>query len=292
MNVTEIEITAFGSLEKNKNGIIQVSDIELEVYTDDIDLHMDNLMGGGMMGGISNSVVNQMSGMIFDHIKHTMLDEVSVDIKNMINTQLSHLPLDFLKQESSSVFDGMLERVRQGINESGLEPMPLPSLRDQFNYNFMVFKLNGQIKTFNGYLSGLSSLVRTGDIIATYDNNQVIFEASMGFTNLTGGYDWSTNIMGGGPSGSASISLSGISCFLQLKQSLKRGEKPTISSFKIEKIKQLWVDVNGLGSWDFILEIIINLISNAFKLSLANAISGPVTKAIQNELNNIPITFI
>lgn len=97
---------------------------------------------------------------------------------------------------------------------------------------------------------------------------------------------------GGGPSGSASISLSDISCFLQLKQSLKRGEKPTISSFKIQKIKQLWVDVNGLGSWDFILEIIINLISNAFKLSLANAISGPVTQAIQKELNNIPITFI
>ena len=195
MNVTEIEINAYGSLQ-NKGGKIEVSDIELEVYTDSIGLHMDNLMGGGMMGGITNSLINQMSGIIFSHIKNTMLDEVSADIKNMINTQLSHLPLDFLKRESSSVFDSMLERVKYGINESALDPMLLPAFKDQFNYNVLVFKLNGDLKIFNGYLSGLSSLVRTGDIIATYNNHEVIFEARMGFTNLTGGYDWSTNVMG------------------------------------------------------------------------------------------------
>jgi len=68
--------------------------------------------------------------------------------------------------------------------------------------------------------------------------------------------------------------------------------RPKIDVFKIEQIKHLWIDVDGLGSWDFILEIIMNLVSNAFKLSLANAISGPVTHAIQQEINNMPISFL
>jgi len=68
--------------------------------------------------------------------------------------------------------------------------------------------------------------------------------------------------------------------------------RPKIDAFRIEKIKHLWIDVDGLGSWDFILEIIMNLVSNAFKLSLANAISGPVTQAIQQEINNMPISFL
>ncbi|CAG2117304.1 unnamed protein product [Medioppia subpectinata] len=292
MNVTGIEINAYGSVAAAADGRIQVDDLELDVYTDNIEMDMENLMGGGFMGGLSNSVMNTLSGLIFNQIKHRMLEEVSADVKRMINTQLEHLPLDFLNTKSASVFDSVLDRAVLAINESGLEPMPLPAFTDKFNYNLMMFRLNGEIKVFNGQLSGLSSLVRTGDIIATYSNNEVVFEARMGFTNLTGGYNWNTNLMGGGPSGNSSLTLSGISCYLRLKQSLRKGAKPTISSFRIEKIKHLWIDVNGLGSWDFILEIVMNLVSNAFKLSLANAISGPVTDAIQTELNTLPISFL
>ncbi|CAG2161623.1 unnamed protein product [Oppiella nova] len=292
MNITDIEINAYGSLEQTSDGRIQVGDIELDVETGNIEMEMENLMGGGVMGGISNSVVNQISSLIFNQLKDRMLEEVSTDVKRMINTQLMHMPMDFLNKKSSNVFDSILDSGIRAINESGLDPMPMPAFKDKFNYNLMVFNLNGEIKVFDGYLSGLTSLVRTGDIIATYSNNEVVFEASMGFTNLTGGYNWTTNLMGGGPSGSSSLTISGISCYLRLKQSLRKGAKPRISSFRIEKIKHLWIDVNGLGSWDFILEIIMNLVSNAFKLSLANAISGPVTDAIQKELNAIPISFL
>ena len=124
------------------------------------------------------------------------MDEASEDIKKMINTQLAHLPLDFVDEKSATIFDGVLDKAKIAINESGLDPMLLPAFRDKFDYKFFVFQVKGDLKVFNGTLAGLSTLVRTGDIIATYKNNEVVFEARMGFNNLTGGYNWSTNVMG------------------------------------------------------------------------------------------------
>ncbi|XP_054169084.1 uncharacterized protein LOC128966257 [Oppia nitens] len=292
MNVSNIEFNAYGSLEPVADGTIRIKDIVMDVYSDAIELDMENLMGGGVMGGIGNSLVNQISDLIFTNIKHNMMDELSAHVKKMINSQLAHLPLGFVHKNSTNIFDSLLQRAVHTLNDTGVDPLPLPPLTDKFSYDLMLFKLKGELKVYDGYLNGLSSLVRTGDIITTYSNNEVVFEASMGFTNLTGGYNWKTSVLGGGPSGSSSLTISGISCYLQLKQGLHRGAKPTISSFRIDKIKHLWIDVNGLGSWDFILELIMNVVSNAFKLSLANAIGGPVTDAIQKELNQLPISLL
>jgi len=196
MNVSDIVIRAYGALNRSDSGILQVGSIDLDVETSDINLHFENLMGGGAWSSITNSLLNRMSGLIFDHVKHTMLDEVSQDIKTMINQKLAHLPLDFVDEKSSNIFDDILEYSKRAINETGLDPFGLPPFKDRFNYNMLFFVLKGQIEIFEGRLYGLSTLIRTGDIIATYQNNEVTFEASLGFTNLTGGYKWAANVMG------------------------------------------------------------------------------------------------
>jgi flavorubredoxin len=196
MNVSGLEIFAYGALNRTNENRLEVGTIELDVTTNDIDLNFDNLMGGGAWSSLTNSLLNKMSTLIFDSVKHKMLDEVSNDIRTMINQQLDHLPLDFVDEKSSNIFDNILEYSKRAINETGLDPLLLPPFEDKFKYNLLIFVFEGKIRIFDGRLYGLSSLVRTGDIIATYNNNEVIFEARMGFANLTGGYQWAANLMG------------------------------------------------------------------------------------------------
>lgn len=78
-------------------------------------------------------------------------------------------------------------------------------------------------------LTGLSSLVRTGDVIAVYENDSVTLEAHLGesvvsrkcsrlivctccpgFENLTGSYEWSATLMGGGPGGSSVLHVGNV----------------------------------------------------------------------------------
>ena len=53
------------------------------------------------------------------------------------------------------------------------------------------------------------------------------------------------------------------------------------------KLNNPWVDVNGLGKWDFVLEIFVNLIGNTFKKTLMDLISGPLKAAVNNEFQNL-----
>lgn len=53
----------------------------------------------------------------------------------------------------------------------------------------------------------------------------------------------------------------------------------------------MWVDVTGLGKWDFVLEIIVNLISSTFKKTLMDLISGPLKTSVNNEFQNLNVTW-
>ena len=63
-----------------------------------------------------------------------------------------------------------------------------------------------------------------------------------------------------------------------------------MEELKILKINSMWVDVTGLGKWDFVLEIIVNLISNTFKKTLMDLISGPLKTSVNNEFANQNLT--
>jgi len=286
MNVTGLKMLATTSLERTRDGKLQVQDIVLDVETEDIQLHFDNLMGGGRWSSISNRMINTMSHLIFDQVKFSMLKEIEDNIRDHLNAQLSLVPTDLIHDRSAFVFDDILSLATDEIQDQGFDPTILPNLTDQFQHNMLFFILHGEVRVYHGLLYGLSTLHRSGDILATYENNSVTFEASFGFENLTGSYDWAANLMGAGPGGSATLHVSQIDGYIKLRQPLIKGSHPILEGFHIKNIKHVWVDITGLGTWDFVLEIIINLVSNAFKSSLSGIIEGPVKTAIQHQLNH------
>ena len=108
------------------------------------------------------------------------------------------------------------------------------------------------------------------------------------FTHSTNAFHSS----GRGPSGSASLAIRKIAAYMRIKQELKRGSVPKLEQFRVEEIDHVWMDMNGLGVWDHLLELVVNTVSNVFRVTIANLIASTVTKVIQEELDGAKISFI
>ncbi|XP_076355317.1 uncharacterized protein LOC143249406 [Tachypleus tridentatus] len=293
MNISDI--VALGRVKLKivtGNQSLEVDSVHIDIEVSDIQLHFDNLFGGRTWSSISNSLLNQLSGMIFDQVKQSILEEVRESLRKELNTQLHQIPEGFINSGSTTIFDDTLKRVSMHLKQNNMDPFNLPDHKEVFRKKLLFFLLHGEARIFNGILSGLSTLHRTGDVLITYEDNAVIVEVNIGFSNLTGGYDWSAKLMGIGPNGHASLSIRSISVYLQVRQEFQTGSKPIIKAFKIAKIRHLWVDVQGLGTMDLVLQIIVNLITNSLKMTIADAITGPVQKTVQKELNSLPIEII
>ncbi|RWS24310.1 uncharacterized protein B4U80_06917 [Leptotrombidium deliense] len=289
--MSDVLIHVTASLNKTKEGVLKVSNIALDVHADDITLHFENLIGKSSWSDITNTVLNTLSNLMFDEVKHIVLNEMEDEIRKRVDEQLATLPKNMPYENSSTLFDAFLERSKAAIADK-FEPFHLSDQSKQFLTRILRFNVSAELKLYNGTVNGLTTLTRTGDIIAEYDNDSVTIVAELGFENLTSSYQWIAKLMGAGPSGSASVSVNSIAAQIKLRQLLTKNSKPTLEEFRISNIKHVWVDIKGLGSGDFLLEIFINLISNTFKRSLALAISGPIRDSIQNELDVFPVSFI
>lgn len=292
MNVKELLFVGQADIQRRPvTEQLFVSDLMLDIRSDDIHIQFDNLFSTGRLSKFSNAILNQLSTLIFNQVKKSLLAELQTDVQTYLNEKLKDVPTEFIHKRSESLFDDLMVKVTQEIKAKGFDPVELPSQSESFRRDLGFVTATGEAKVYNGILYGLSSLVRTGDVIAVYSNDSVTLEANLGFENMTGSYDWKTTLFGGGPAGMAKLNVNAVSCFVKLRQGLRRGDKPVLDEFKVNGIRSIYVDITGLGTWDFIFEFVFNLVSNAFKSSLASSISNPIKNALQAQLDQLPVNF-
>lgn len=77
-----------------------------------------------------------------------------------------------------------------------------------------------------------------------------------------------------------------------MRQQLKRGSVPRLEEFMVKNISYVWIEMTGLGIWNNLLELIINSISNIFRLQIANLITSTVSKVLQQALDRSQFSFI
>ncbi|RWS18031.1 uncharacterized protein B4U79_17225 [Dinothrombium tinctorium] len=290
MKMRGIVIHAAASLKETKEGHLQVEQIALDFHTNDVSLHFENLMSK-RWSNIYNILLNSINEVMFEEVKSILVNELEEKIKNKINEELLQLPKIKLHKGSTTLFDEILERSKNALRKD-YEPLSLPDQTKDFATRVFKYNVSGELKLRNGAINGITTLTRTGEIMAEYRNNSVSLEADLGFENLTSSYSWSATLMHIGPSGTATVSVNSISAHLKLRQTLESAATPQLEDFQITNIRHLWVDITGLGTADYLMEIFINLISNAFKKSLANTVSNIVRNVIQNELTQISSGFI
>lgn len=67
---------------------------------------------------------------------------------------------------------------------------------------------------------------------------------------------------------------------------------PKLEKLRVKKIDHIWMDMSGLGIWDYVLEMFVNSVSNTFRVTIANLVASTITKVIQEELDQHEISFI
>ncbi|OTF78255.1 hypothetical protein BLA29_009533 [Euroglyphus maynei] len=188
-----MEINAFGNIERMSNGQLRIDTIELNMGADDVNLDLENfeVLGSEV---IAQTIISALSDIIFDQVKYTVTDKISVKIQSLINKRLERIKLDQLIQhESETLFDDIVTMVSKRIKHR-IDPVPLPSFERQIQTKILqLIPVNISIQIEHGKLYGLTTFTRMGDIYVIYEDESAIIEAQVGFQNLTGKYDWTIN---------------------------------------------------------------------------------------------------
>ncbi len=218
MNISDIFIDAFGNLEKtfdesSGKDVLQIGSITLDVNPGDMDLRFENLEVLGSETA-ADLVVSTASGIIFSAVKSTVLEKTSEKIREKINERLKKVKLDFItgngggknSTDNSAVPEGstsaqtLFDDLVKGVTKrmaAKIEPLKLPPFKREFSTRILnLLPVNGSIAVSGGRLHGLTTFARTGDIWVTYEEDEAVIEADVGFQNLTGGYDWALRVLG------------------------------------------------------------------------------------------------
>nr|XP_037268067.1 uncharacterized protein LOC119159418 [Rhipicephalus microplus] len=292
MNAANAVATARAELERGPHGGPWVRTVSAKLEVDNINLHMENLMGGGRWSTFSNSLLNQISGTVFKQAEQSLRGEIEENVRRRVNEELSRVPVNLTAARSERLVDALLERTAEQLLL--VDPYSLPDQARSFDQDLLVLRAQGEMRLVDGTLHGLATIRRTGDVLAFYQDGTLLLEADVGFSNLTGQWRWWAQLLGAGPSGDASLGVQGLSLHLRLALPLQDGHSPTVlgpmrlEALELRDIGQVWLNLGGLGTFDFLLEALVNLVTNMFKWSLAEAALGTVAVALRTEIAQLP----
>lgn len=190
---------------------------------------------------------------------------------------------------SNTIIDDVLAKVDEAIVEAGLDPATLKDEAVELEFNVAFITVTASATLTKGFLSGLSSLHRTGESNSTTLNGTNIVGAEVSFDDLAGGYKMHVEAMGWGRDGKVDITIREIVVDIEIKQCEQTGCNAELTKFDVVKIGWIDVEVQGFGApGNAIVEGIVEGITNIMRICIANMIEGPLGDLIKSVLDNIP----
>jgi len=191
---------------------------------------------------------------------------------------------------TNDFLDKILANVRP-IIQKDLDPIKLPQKTHSFSKKILFVRVHGEAKVYDGFVSGLSTIHRSGEANMHQEGDSLIVNAHAGINNLRGQYRAHATFMNLGPRVGARLSISSVSVRLGAKQALKPDAHPDLFDFRIEHISGVSVKIDGLGPLGWILGGLTSFIANILKDVIADAINAPIKNVIRNELRKVSIPF-
>jgi len=191
---------------------------------------------------------------------------------------------------TNQFLDKLLGNVRP-IIERELEPIRLPEKRHRFSKKILFVRVFGEASVWNGYVSGLKNIHRSGEANMQQEGDKLVVRAHAGINNLRGQYSAKATFMNLGPNFTAYLGISSVSVRLGVKQAFSPDAHPELFDFKIEHISGIKVKIDGLGPLGWILGGLTTFIANILKDVIANAVNSPIRNVIRNELQKVKIPF-
>lgn len=260
---------------------LQLEALELDLHVGALDLHFDNLLGGGALGEAVNTAASSLSAAVLERAKPRLLSSLGESLKAKLNHELMHVDVaKFIPgglahavggarqvTDANDYLDHVLDNAREQISQGGLDPLPLP---------------DGELLT-NGQLLGLATVYRAGDAAVSFTDKGTTLEARLGFSDVQTRFKWTKKVLFK-MSGKVSASARDISVYVKIKQPTSPGSKPLLEGFVIEQLGKVAVEVTGLGPVSWLLEKIATVATNMMRRRLAERLTGPVRDIVEANL--------
>ncbi|GAB6018766.1 hypothetical protein CHUAL_000435 [Chamberlinius hualienensis] len=274
------DIFAFGNLTLtvSKDGYLEINNISLDTTVPHIEHYFQNLF-------ISDSILKLVRENIFNSTKPIILEEMQATLKRYLDRQFRKLSAQPRYAEFQVPFDLVIANTATQLREKNKDPLPLQSTRKEFNKRLLFIRVYGTLNLYDGNLSGLSSIHRTGDVLLHYKDNYANATAQIGLENLKGSYKWNATFMKMTKKGVLNFTVQKIRTSVTIIQLNEKDSNPLISEFKITRIEQMKVNIDGLGSLDNLIEFLTNVFANTFKKTFSRILENNVKKILQKNLN-------
>ncbi|CAG7831107.1 unnamed protein product [Allacma fusca] len=275
--VANVSTEAEGKFHVQEEGYLKVEQIEMDLKFEDIKMNFENL---GWFGKIFQGMVNSVGAFLFDSIKPMILQEVETNFRGTFDKEARNFPQQF--PNSINPLDMAIASARKLIIERGLDPFPLPDYTSDL--------WSSTIELTGGSLQGLSTLHRAGSIILGFEKNIIYITVNIGAENLKGKYNWSLGLFKNmlKRKGALEFNLEYLTVAVKVRQPANLDLPPSIEELNLD-IGNIAVLSDGAGTLDYIVEAMFNVLPNLFRSQIINALEGPVSKAIEEEVRKVNI---
>ncbi|XP_076367745.1 mite allergen Der f 7-like [Tachypleus tridentatus] len=186
---------------------------------------------------------------------------------------------------SNDYIDQVIENTKLAVG-SDIDPLPLPDHTASFEKKILLITYTGEAKLFDGYISGLSSLHRTGDCTIAKAEDLVSIFTDIGFNKIEASYKGEAKFMELGPSIVVTAKIDSIRIKMGIAASTTDKDS-VLQSFELSEITGIEVRIGGLGLLNWIFNLISNLVVKILKKSITTVIERQLRNAIANEITKI-----
>ncbi|KAJ2943922.1 hypothetical protein O0L34_g8242 [Tuta absoluta] len=278
VNITGLKLTPRGSLGVEIDGKLRTQDIKIDITFDTIHVNFENL---GSLGNILQGFINTAGHFIFDNIKPRILQDTYTKARYEMNKKIEEMAGDIKFPNSIAPLDMVLIDARKKVREIGYDPYKVEDYKSTDS-------LYASVSLTNTWINGLSTFHRIGDISLSLENNTVTANFEIGSQKLEGFTVWDVSAAMMSVTGTASFSVEYISARIIIAQSLDTTKRPLLRKFHLD-IGNIQARCDGAGTIDYIIEFVVNILPNLLRYQVINAIEGPLTRRLQEELNGLDV---
>lgn len=197
---------------------------------------------------------------------------------------------------ANSIVDTALFFIRDFINKKDLNKMSIPDVNQNFEEKILGINTKGYLKTWNGFINGLSSIKRTGDFKMKGDirKDNFTITGSLGFDNLIAYSKYEAKYAKMGPRGHIDVQIGNMAVNFTLSGKLEDLSKIHVykCELKVQTLGDIKIKATGLGPINWVVSKIVTSQVNKLK---SETIDEKVQGAIKEQLDKmgwvIPLDF-
>ncbi|XP_023954489.2 uncharacterized protein LOC112058048 [Bicyclus anynana] len=276
-NVTDIKATAIATLGVERDGKLRAQNISMDISFQNIAVSIEN---AGVLATLVSGFVNSMGSFLFEAIKPVLLRDAHTNMRQEINKKLDEVIGDIEFPNTISPIDMIIIDARKKIIEMKADPMKIVD----YNITTNLF----DIRLYNTWLTGLSSVYRIGDISLYLENNTVVADFCIRTQEIKGSTFWEAKSIGSliNLAGTTSFAVKYIQGRFVLAQPLDTTKKMEFRDLEME-LGNIQISFDGAGTLDYIIEFSANILPTLLRYQLIEVFINPIKWKVQQELDGI-----